>query len=214
MRDDAWVTIGVVALLLGIAILMAAQTSAIRVYVVSSRRHARRRARIKAGASGVQFVNAVDGGARRLSRFRSHVRAWRLVAASAADQEFALVFEDSADVRLPSAWSKIRTVIASCPGDWDVVFLGTKRPLRDSECVAQGGRCSVKRVDGDASGLHAIALRGAGARKLLAAWESQGARDPAGGSCPVDVWVSRLPDVTAYWVDPSLVKLAGVTRSS
>jgi hypothetical protein len=215
MKKD-WLTICMIAVLLCIAAVLATQTSALQVYVVSLRRDEASRARVKARAPGVRFVDAVD--ARRLAPggtlgreeracFRSHVRAWRLVAARG--DEFALVFEDTADLRLPSAWSGIRTAVAACPPDWDVVFLGTKSPLLDAECVARGGRCSVKRVvAGDASGLHAIALSGAGARKLLAAWERQGSRTPSGAAaCPVDVWVSRQPGLSAFWVDPALVKL-------
>jgi hypothetical protein len=195
-----WATIGAIALLLCIAGLLAAQASALRVYVLSLPGDARARARVRARAPGVHFVDAVERG----GDFRSHVRAWKMVAANGDD--FSLVFEDTADLRLPSAWSMIRSAIAACPADWDVVFLGTKTPLRDAECVARGGRREIKRVvAGDASGLHAIALRGAGARKLLAAWERQGGRPTSG--CPVDSWVSRLPGLNVFWVDPALVKL-------
>jgi hypothetical protein len=109
--------------------------------------------------------------------------------------------------------TKIRTLVAACPADWDILFLGLNNPPQDAECVAKGGRWSVRRVVGDTYGMHAVALRCSGARKLLAAWARRGVRDPAGDACPVDVWVARVPGIKAYWVDPVLVKPVDITDS-
>lgn len=210
------VAVCIVATLLLVALFCATRPAHVHVYVVSLRRKEGRRARMSRQASGVQFVDAIDGrdleaGVDHLSRgelacFHSHVLAWRHVVDTVRDQDFCLVLEDDADVKLPSAMAEVRTLVAACPPDWDLLFLGLNNPPKDAECVARGERRSIKRVAGDTWGLHAIALRGRGARKLLGAWDRLGVKDPSGNTCPADVWVSRVPGIKAYWVDPVLVK--------
>lgn len=205
-------TLVLVAVMLAVAVCLALQTPALHVYAISLRRHQHRRSKMKARVPSVEFVNAVDGrtlkygigslSRRELGCFYSHVKAWKRVAGS--KQPYALVLEDDADVKMPQAWSRIRTMVTACPADWDILFLGLNNPPNNAQCVARG-RCSVRKLNGDTQGLHAVALSREGARKLLRAWDKYRIRDPAGNTCPVDVWVSRLPGINGYWVDPPLI---------
>lgn len=183
------------------------------VWVISLARHGYRRRRLSAQASGITFLDAVDGA--KLHRvpkgltagewgcFYSHVGVWlRLVE---SDVDMVLVLEDDANVRLPLQWSALMEVVRACPADWDVVYAGHNN---------QRGPPGVMEAKGDVWGTHAYFLTRHGARTLLDAFgRTQGRDDASGKPLPVDVWMSRQQDVKRYCAMPSLVRAFDLTDS-
>ncbi len=154
-----------------VVVWLARGTRPVPVLVISLPRHHDRRRRFLRQTARLDFIDAVDGldlapctgaGVTRGEKacFLSHIEAWRRVAR--ADCDYALVFEDSANVRLPLAWSTLRRAVGLCGDDWDVAALGPRG------CAA--------------------AVRPAGARTLLRLVDRFG-MTCAGAPCTVDVWV-------------------------
>ena len=188
-----------------------------RVLAISLEREHRRRARLTAQAPCVEYVPAVDGatlpsptkpqpveGERERTRgelgcFLSHVRAWRRVV-SFPDDPCVVVLEDDANVSLPEQWPDIMRAINSLPRGWDLLFLGVNNPDARAPRVAPG----VRRLQGDAYGMHAVVVSQKAARAMLRRFSEVGMCDDDGLMLPLDIWVSRLP-LAMYWADPALV---------
>lgn len=174
--------------------------------VLSLARHGHRRRRLAAQATGLTFVDAVDGAKLAeptpgLTRgetgcFLSHAGAWLRLAQGG--EPVALVLEDDADVRLPDAWAAIAEAADRAPPDWDVLYLGHN----NQPAPAEPG---VVDPVGDVHGTHALLLTRAGARKLLDRYAADGGRGADGRGLPVDVWMSRVPGLRRYCVAPQLV---------
>lgn len=199
------------AVAVAVAVVVAAgawswRTRHLPVLVVSLKRHQHRRRRLAAQASGVTFIDAVDGRVLRddgadtgLTRgevgcFLTHVGIWLRVAAGRDD--VVMVLEDDADVRLPAQWPDVLAAAGAAPAGWDVLFLGHNN---------QGNQPGIREPDGDVHGTHAMLLTRAGAQKLLDRYAAMGLADCSGRAVPLDVWMSRAPGLRRYCVLPSMI---------
>ena len=150
-------------------------------------------------------MDAVDGTKLRRTKpgltrgelgcFYSHVGLWlRLTSGS---EQAALVLEDDANVHLPVQWLDILAAARAAPQDCDVLFLGHNN---------QHGPPGIQRAQGDVFGCHAMIITRRGAHKLLEAYAAHEGYDPATRRwLPVDVWMSRQPEVRSYCVLPSMI---------
>jgi len=162
----------------------------------------RRAARARLGAArDLRFVRAVDGsrldgGWGPLTRgetgcFASHLGVWR---AAARRQRAVLVMEDDADARLPELWASLRGL--DMPAAYGVLWLGINNPPPGAAAATQ-----VRPLEQDAFGTHAYLLSPEGAAHLVSRFEAQGPADASGEVVPVDLWMSRVAGLGAYWVD-------------
>lgn len=173
------------------------------VFVISLRRHTKRRERLAAQAKELRFVDAVDGS--RLDRampgltrgeqgcFYSHVGLW--LRLSNGTDSVALILEDDANIHLPRQWPGVLAAARAAPPDWDVLYLGHNN---------QRGKPGIRKAVGDVWGTHALLLTKRGADKLLDAFAQTMTRDER--LLPVDVWMSRVAGLRRYCVLPAMVQ--------
>ena len=198
------------------------------VVVISLRKDAGRRAAMRARCSWpLRFQEAVDGSrlqggwgaeaaGRTLTRgesgcFASHVEAWRRAAAA---PHATLVVEDDAAIELPAQFGELERRTAGLR-EFDVLVLGLNHFRPD--LATRGGPPGAPGApyywtDGqDLYGLHAYVVTPRGARELVRAFETHGARDPrpgglSSGVAPVDFWVGWVPGVRVVALHPALVE--------
>lgn len=117
-------------------------------------------------ALGVTVAPAADLGNSQLACFLSHMQVWRAIVSDS--HPFAVVLEDDAVVNDPPHFaSRIATILAELPPNWEMVFLYVTPSRRITSSVYDVANASSISTSYFTYGTVGYMISQAGARKLL-----------------------------------------------